>query len=437
MQSAIAFTGGKKVGFVSGIKWIALQDHPGRNRVTADVRAKAALGMADKILIHSVDAGQGVQSTLGAYVANEFDVNAAAVKTVHSLAVTFVLAFPENLNQILAWRIDKERVAVIVVQDGLPIVDEIKGDAEAVKLMKDALSGKLGGVSGHAIYSNDPPRFLNALSVEDTAFVKAANRSSKLINVPVRPAVVLALVTFAAVLLGGSAFAYTSHVKQAKAKILKEQAAQDPVPAYQDLLAVRIGHLGLDRRSMMDTLDALGNKDVLSEGWLLNQVECNAGQCITSWDRIGGTTAALLRAHPDEVLLPESTSEKAMLMRKMPLVESGLQGFGSAVPLAEARAEGTATFQMWRNAKINVSELEDPKEFKTWPTPNSGDLSRLPKELTLKAKPITVTLPYPLAVQAVKDSPKAIWWSSFILKYAPSDDTKRLMVTLQGQTYAK
>lgn len=434
MQTIIAFTD-KKNGFVAGIKWVALAEYPGKNRFTADVRAKASLATADKVLVHSVDTGEGVHSTLGLYVEGIMAENTTA-KKMYSLAVAFVLAFPNDLNQLLVWRIDEKRVVVVVVQNGMPIADEVRSEPDAITLIKNALGGKLGA-TGHVVYTNEPARFFNGTLVHEETFTKFANRSTKLRSIPVRTPVLAASIGILALLIGGSLYSYQKHIKDEKAALAARVAANDPMGPYLDLLAVRISKLGLDRKSLISALNSLESVEVVSYGWILIQIECSAGQCISTWDRAGGTTRALLAAHPKAELLMDSNSSKAKLRHVVPLVQGGLPVLSSAVPFDKAQSTNVETFQLWRNAGLAIQEIEDEKDFKTWPTPVAGDVALMPKGGILRARKLEVTVPFPLATQAVSETPPSVWWESFTLRYAPSDKTKRLTVKFQGNTYVR
>ena len=436
MRTAIVFSNEKKVGFAAGLKWVSLPGHKGGSRITNDVRENVKRVEADKIVIHSVDSGEGVATSLGMYAKDDRSPD-VSVRHLHSLAAAFVLAFPGNLHQILAWRINEERgVCIIVIQDGLPVADEIKNEAEAKKLMNDALAGKMGA-SGHVVHSNDPTFFKNVVVVTEEAFYQAASKTTRLKGIPVRPAVLMASLAIVAMLAGGAFYGYYSHNEKKRALAAAKLAADDPVPIYQGLLASRIQHMGLDRRSLIATLASVGDTEVWSQGWLLAQVECSSGQCISSWEREGGTTAALLSANPRDELLSDSTSEKVKLRRVVPLRSGGLPSHSAAVPGPVAMRQYVNTYQVWRNAKLVVNESEDPADFKTWPPPMGGDLSRLPSELTLKSRPFEVAVPYVLATELINGTPEAVWYESFILKYTPSDSEKRLEVILKGKTYVK
>lgn len=433
MRTVIAFSA-EKVGFVAGLKWVPLAGYLG-NKVTSDVRSKAGLVMAERIILHSANTGDAIQTALGMYAPNEFDKTTTAT-TLHSLAAACVYAYPEHLHLILAWRLDEKKVAVIVVQNGVPIADEIKDELEAVQLMKTALSGKMGQ-SGHAIYTNDPKAFLGGTMATAEAFFKAASKSTRLIGIPVRKSYIVGALSALTLIAAGSAFAYQNHIKTERAKLAAQIAAEDPLPAYQALLAVNIGRLGFDRGALLNVIAGFNDVKVWEGGWLLSQIECSVDQCVYTWQRDGGTTADLRAANPGAEVMAGSKSETVMLRRAVKLPLSGLRSLQDAVSQTAVTNDYVNTYQLWRNAKLAVEETEDLNEFKIWPAPVGGGADRLPKSMTLKARKIVVTLPLPLAQEVVLSTPSAVWWSSLVLKYSPSDAQKLLTVTLTGNTYVQ
>jgi len=426
-----------KAALVVGLKWKPLHNYRAGAKITKVAREEAKIVQAEKIIIHSVVADSQVLGAIGLYGGN--DAVPTQQKRLYSLAVAFVHAFPESLNQILAWRLGEEdRVAVIIVQNGLPIADEVKTQSEAVKLMKDALGGKMGA-TGHKIYTNDPASFyngqFNGQHVEEQTFVACMSKSSRLGSVPVNPVHFLLTVGVIAGITVSAAVSYDHHRRAEKAAMQAQIEAADPLPPYEDLLATNIGRMGLERKSLANVLSTFGSFEVMKKGWLLDQVECTHGQCIYTWDRKGGTTADLLAALPGAELMPESGLNKAKVLVKAPLQQAGISSLAAAVPMKRVALDYVNTYQLWTNAGLQIQQQDDVKEFKTWPTPIEGDISQLPATSTLKARAISVTAPFALVQEVISSTPSAVWWSSFVVKYTPSETEKNLSVTLKGNTY--
>jgi hypothetical protein len=423
----------EKVGLMAGLKWAALPDYSG-GKISADIRGKVKLAQAQKILIHSVDAGNGVNASLGMYTTNDFEPPTA--RALHSLAAAFVYARPKHLHLILAWRIDNRRVSVVIIQDGLPIADEIKTDPEAAKLIRDARAGKMGA-TGHKVFSNDPSSYADAEAITETELIEVASKGTKLVRVPPRPVFTLVVAITILSVIAGTYAAYHRNVQNKKRQLAERIEAEDPLPPYQEQLAARIGRLGLQRASVLEAMENFSALKVWANGWLLTQIECSVGQCIFTWERQGGTTDSLLKFSQGGVLLSESTVNKAKVLHKVGLQQGGLPSLAAAVPMKKVSNDYVNIYQLWTNANLSVSQNEELKEFKIWPTPTLGDTSRLSSDDTLKVRPIKVTTPFSLVKEVIKTTPEAVWWESFEIKYSPSDVEKNLQVTLNGNTYVR
>lgn len=418
---------------MAGLKWVPLADAR-RNRITKEMRTKIELQSATKIVIHSASTDAGIQSALGLYAPNELEQQIG--KRLYSLAVAFVHARPDHPQSILAWRLNEKRAAVIIIQNGVPVADEVQDEKDAIQLMKRALSGKMGQ-QDHVIYTNDPAVFLNGTQITEADFAQLATKATKLTSVPVRPALVVGTAAVAGIAVLGSLLAYQSHESDRRAKLAAQIAAEDPLPAYQASLAVQIGQLGFDRQSLLQILaNAYDAGESWKLGWRLAQIECTANQCLYTWDREGGITAALLDAYPGAELAEGSRSEKVVLRMPAKLPLTGLPGLAHAVP-QDIAATYVNVFQTWRNAGVIVTESENVADFAPWPTPTQGQVGALPREQTLKARKIAVDVPMPLAQELVIATPQAVWWRALKIVVTPGDAKKALIVTLTGNTYVR
>lgn len=418
----------KKRGIVAGLDWRALQNHGSSNLAVKEIRYLANDHDASLIVVHAVDSGSGVQATLGMYSFDDPDEKRP--RELHSLAALFVRAFPSYLNMILAWRLE-HKTAVIIIQGGMPIVDAIKDHAEANSLITKALNGEFG-FSGHTLFSNDTETNALAELVSEELFWPICTKATRLSSVPIRKMAVIIFMMTVLLVVGGSMSAYEIDKSRKRTELEAQMKAQDPLPAYQDALAVNINKMGLDRESIRATFAQIQNYPVWESGWLLTKIECSALQCISAWDRKGGTTEKLLRSRVGEEMMPESTGEKVQLRWKSKLTASGIGNLVKATSESVARTQNTNTFQLWRNANINVSEST---ELKVWPTPTIGNVGQLKNISTLRISPVGITVAQPLVAQIIDQTPAAIWWQSFVMTFSPGEKAQLLKVDFKGSTY--
>lgn len=423
-----------KASLVAGLDWIALERPAKLWSLNKDLRGKIDLSGANRIVAHSANSGGTILNAMGMYAPNELEQIEGA-KTLHSLAIAFIHAYPQHSESILVWRVGAKQAAIIVVQNGVPVADVVQDDADVIKLMKVALAGRMGA-RNHTIYTNDPVAFLDGIQIGEDTLLSTIGKATKLVRVPPRPAVVASSIALLAVFgIGGLYAQHLAEVKKQE-RLAAQREAEDPLPPYEAILATSIGRLGIERKALLQLLSEVEKGGVWTQGWILTQIECTPGQCTYMWNRDGGITAALLAAFPKAQMLSDSNSEKVFLRHTVALPASGLPSLNHAVPQKVA-ASYVNVYQVWRNAKVAVNENENPREFKVWPKPTQGNVSLLPSDATLKARPISVVVPLPLAKELVSSTPAAVWWSGIKIVYTPGEIQKLLNVTLTGSTYVR
>lgn len=427
-MTAVLFSA-KKRGVVAGLDWRTLQHYGSSNLASKEIRDLAKDHDASLILVHAVDSGSGVQATLGMYTFDDPDEKRP--KELHSLGALLVRAFPTYLNMVLAWRLE-HKTAVIVVQGGMPIVDMIKDHDEANSLIAKTSNGEFG-FSGHIFFSNDTEANPTAEKVDEDSFWRVCAKGTRLAGVPIRKMAVVIFFITVVLIVGGSVSALEMQKARKRAELQAQMKAADPLPAYQDLLAVNINQMGLDRKSIHATFAQIQDYPVWESGWLLTKIECAVEQCVSTWDRKGGTTANLLSSRKGEVMQPESTGEQIKLQWQSKLATAGIGDLAKATNEAIARTQNTNTFQVWRNAQIGVAESTE--QFKVWPTPTVGNVSQLPNASTLRSRSVEVTVVRPLVEQLLDQTPSAVWWKSFTMTFSPGDKAQLLKVNFKGSTY--
>ena len=428
MTAVLFFDKARKRGLVAGLEWRALQHYDSSNLASREIRKFANEYDANLVLVHAVDSGSGVQATLGMYTFDDPDEQRP--RELHSLGALLVRAHPTHLNMVLAWRLE-EKTVVIVVQGGIPIVDAIKGHEDANQLVNLALQGEFG-FSNHVLFSNDTTFFATSEPIDEDSFWHVCAKETRLVRIPLPKLSILIFVITLALIIGGIVLASRLQ-KIHKLKELQAQIkATDPLPAYQDLLAINITKMGMDRKSMHETFSQIQNFPVWEAGWLLTKIECSVEKCISFWDRKGGTTNQLLQTNKG-ILLPTSTDEHIQLQWKSKLIIAGIKDLSKATRESTARTQNTNTFQVWRNAKIDVTESVE--NFKIWPTPTVGNVGELQNEFTLRTRSVEATVPLPLAEQLIDQTPPAIWWNSFTLTFSPGEKAQLLKVKFKGLTY--
>jgi hypothetical protein len=421
----------KKRGIVAGLEWRALSGYSTKKPVSNQVRELARTYEASLILIHAVETRHGVDASLGMF--EIVDPEEKMPRDLYSLAALAVHAFSDQINAVLAWRLE-QKTAVVVIQGGIPVVDVVKDHAEAAALVHQALKGGFG-FSDHRLFTNDLQAFSAGELIGADRIWRPCSKATRLTKVPVKASSVAGAMVVGLCLAVGSIGIYQWNAERDKAALRAQLAATDPVPGYLASLGEKINAMGFDRKALIGAIEELGKYPVWEAGWMLTQIDCAAGQCTSIWQRKGGTTPDLLAARKGEEMLAESTDDKVLLRWSSGLKLTGIRDQSKAIRKATAKLQNATAFQIWRNANISVSQSTE--DFKIWPLPTTGDPSRLPEDIVLRIRAVEVPVPYPLVRELIEETPPSIWWSGFSVVFSPGEAAQLLKVTLKGNVYVK
>lgn len=424
----------KKCGIAAGLEWRALREYAPKKPISNEVRELAKENEAERIIVHAVQSPSGIRASLGMYV--QLDPDEKIPSELYSLAALLVHTFPNEPNLVLAWKMDT-KTAVVVVQGGIPVVDEVKEHREASALAHKAMQGGFG-VRGHRLFTNEAQWFstfsrLETISLE--SLLEQKSNATRLTVMPFKPATLMAAVIVVFFLASAVVGVVQLNKAREKDRLRKEMAASDPVPPYLAALDENINRMGFARKDLIANIAAISKYPAWQDGWLLTKIECIPGQCISRWARVGGTTSELLAARSGEQMLPESTDDAVALTWNTGINFAGIGAQPKAIQREIAKLQNTNTFQKWRNAKLLVSESAD--DFRIWPVPTAGDVARLPKEIALFTRSVDATVPLPLVGEVIESAPPAVWFNAFTLSFAPGEKEKMFQVTLKGNTYVR
>ena len=406
------------LSLVAGLSWTPLLQSSARG-LAAEVRRVAREGEARKIVIFK----RNSLTSLGLYVpddsgiADELDDQGSrglfSRSREHSLAAV-VANLAGDGNAILAYRVGNgEMAVVVVVESGIPTIDEIKPIEEAQAITLRYASGATGFV--YAVFTNDLGTFGGAdhtREIADDALFALADKTTLLVGKPVNVlAAALALLLLAAVV--ASYFAYTDYAsKRARLEAAKRAAAADPAPRYEAALAAALNTVGPARHSLQSLLKMMEQYPVSQGGWLLTGITCSSAtsQCTSSWLRESGTTHDLASARKEfaEQLEIEDALLRVRLVRQVRLDSAGMSS--SAITAgAEAAISMDSLLQRWSNAGLEVNFSRTAAQ--PWPVVPGVEPSSLRPGLVVNRAPVSVGVPLHLAQEVLSQTPERLWWT--------------------------
>ena len=325
-----------------------------------------------------------------------------------------------------------ERVYVVVLEDGVPVVDSLTTEMEA----RNAL-----GSEDRPIWSDTPSLYPNCQPVDFEWLARGASKASRMAPIPLNPWPLLMVLVMV-----GAGFATWLSVREARrAEAAREQARlvaeNDPVPKYLAALAARSKDMVFDRQAWLGAVDEMFDRPAMVPGWRMKSTECNALslRCETVWARTGGTYDELKAAVPNETLglqgveagsvpaLDVAHTSAPWRIDRLPLGSAGehLPTFTEAI-----RTAGSL-FQVWRTADLSI-EIKAPR---LWPR-----VEAVPPQFehpkALMSGVITLSdVPGPFVLEALRTAPDWISWESVRADIGDGDVVSRLKFKATGVYY--
>lgn len=431
MTTKIVYRNGKS-GFVAGLSWYPLLANPKKR--AAEVRALIAESDAKKIVIYAENA----HTQLG-LAAIEEDGEDSNISKFYSLAAAFASVVGQS-NAVLAYQLpNSPQVAIILVESGRPVLDDVKSAEEVQSMAASYSSGSTGFV--YALYTNNLEHFSAGDFIDDETLWKYADKRSMLVGKPVNTkGLLILLLTLGVIIAAGIGYAQYSKA-QARKEMIRKQQEENPVPKYEAALASKMGGLGMTAESLIELMRVLGAQPMRSVGWRLKSIECMAvsTQCISTWERSGGTTDALIEARKpyNEEIAGTSTLDETRFTLKTSMTISGVGARMDLPDAGEAVIHSTPIYQTLANAGV---ELKVPASgYQTWPAVPGISVAALPRNVVVQERGVEFMSSMPLVTQTLLSLPKNFWWTDLSIVFADVSTTalETMKVSVKGNSYVR
>lgn len=432
-----------KVALLAGLNWSTLLKSAKQR--PAEIRAFAQESEAARVVVVS----NAARAAVGLYAASDSDMDEAEdgvtkpikVKIMHSLAAVFAAKVGDG-NAVLVLSLPVtgtlSQAVVVVVDSGVPLLDQVKSTEEAQSLAMSYAGGNMGMT--YALFTNDIDSFPSGEPIDVEELWALCSKSTTLVPRPVNFVALLAVILVVIGIAGG-AYAFFEYKKaEARKELLRKAAAADPTPQYQAALAAQINMLGMNRDAVQALLARMAAQPLWVEGWTVSKVDCNLqlGNCVTTYDRAGGTTDRLIAARKPfgEEVVGDSTSSVVRMEYKVEMPSVGVADRSLLPSLEESTAASTPVLQTWENATVNTTV--GGEGYKVWPAVSGIDLNSVGKEVTVKARPVSIRSTPILISEVVNTAPSNFWWSSitFDVKVG-SSAVDSLSAELKGTSYVR
>lgn len=315
MSSTVVFSSPSgKVALVGGLDWRLLPATANAGKVERHVRDGAA-DMAARYVARAHAFGpeelreRGKSTLVRRIKAGYFQQSdtASFPKGAHSLAAAFAHWTAEHQKALLNVRFGEDAWAVVVVINGLPVLDKIeKTSLGAFEIARSYLADG----DEISVFSDDEEKFPGALDHADL-LEKISLGVTRQTAIKAIPLDYVRLIVIAALLLGAlGGFWYWKHLQaqQARREAIAQQQAGDPIPKYIGALAAAREDVGMDVASIKDSIAFAMQLPLTPTGWNATHIGCATKVgCEVVFARTTGTFAGLMKAAPLLTLTPAAT----------------------------------------------------------------------------------------------------------------------------------
>jgi hypothetical protein len=443
---------------VAGMSWSTL-NATGRGR-NVEIRTLARDAEADRILVLQ-SAASPSRAAVGTFSTDELELDLPGRnkrKKLHSLAAAFAKMAPDGFA-LLAYALpptahsgSDEHVAIVVCEAGLPQADDVKTALDALAVVANYATGQTGFT--YTVYSNDSDLFPQAVPISDGQLWAGIDRSTQLHAVPLDIAKVggAALV---AVLLLASVLAWQSHSERQRLQELQRRALlDDPLPRYRQALTPALAALGMPPAQARRLLALMSQYPVFVEGWALREVDCSIvlQGCSSTWERVGGTTEALLNARKalGDRLASAATSQVGTaggdaansanlrtirLIRAVPIDTAGVSAREELAPGDAAKLATISFAQQLDNAGVQFRS--DAAGYVLWPRVPGLPARSLPSGNAVQALPVEMGMDGALANSIIDRLPRWIWIQGLKADVDGASMPPRVQLVLRGMSYVR
>lgn len=432
------------VRLIGGLEWRVLDANQSTDaalRTTGKERAASHAVTATSTLTESVVVGKKtkeVRRVSGGFYTSKEEGEGPG-KHAHSLAAAFALWARDHEKAALYARSGvADKIAVVVVLNGLPALDKVVDDeTEAYQIV----SGYIQDHPTISVFADDSVKF--PASLMDHGILEgiagAASKTSAIRPIPADVArlAVIALAVVA-VLAGYQWWSSTKAQEEKKAALLRAQEA-DPIPRYLEAIASQRGVLGTTREAMQAAYLAVTKVPVAVDGWKLKTVDCAfAADCVAVYERTTGTFEGLRKALPSMTLDQAGSmnlNEARMLWKQE--MEADLVDVAKSPFVLTEFLEGQAgsQFQEWMVAGLGLL-IQAPSLWPVVPDLPSG--FKHPQAIALGKVEVS-SVPLPLLQEVIANAPPNVIWHGFSIQIgeAKSDPMTQAKVKLTGNYYVQ
>lgn len=279
---------------MGGLMWRPLTSTKPRARAE-EIRELADVFSADRVL--TLDTG--VNTVVGLYRFQSMMPGEKMPAKAYSFAAGIAKLLPEGLHLVVGkTQVNlQDTYCLVVVEAGVPLIDTaLDRDSllQAVAAYHDVDSAD----SDATVYCSEVGLIPGSQPWPEEWVENLFSSNLKLERVPVDFVRNGAIAASVCMLVAGGFFGYQHFQQQLTMQKLQAASSQVNLQEYRADVRKRIGNLGLSHSNVTALIDQLMDQPFISNGWILESIECRNSACQSRWSSEGGYTEEIIASLP-------------------------------------------------------------------------------------------------------------------------------------------
>lgn len=421
----------KSIGAIAGLSWQPLHAYKTKKQVS-EIRESAEMADSKKYCLVVLKNAEGVEEATAGFLPNEYveDDFLYKPKKFYSMAMIVAKKYPGK-NVVIAWKLldrEDDQFALIVIEDGVPTLDKICDQEEALNVSNQYITGAIGD-GNFELYSNSEIDFSSAHEIDAEFLFGEWPAEAKITAIPIDKKKLVVVAAIAVMAVVGNYFVSGYLEEQERLARLEAQKKADKRPDYLRALPSAMAAVGVDTKGLIAQVENLFPYPILADGWALEKIRCNTTSCYSDWKASGGYVedlSAYLTNHTR--VLNGNTGDKQTMEFKTVMTLTGPSDFMSLKAADKMVAEFSKASEVWKKAGTKI-KADD--KYQTYP----GNYGQFGTGFGVQRAPVEVVGSREILLDFLNNHGDQIYWDNLEISVSLQSKKSPLEYKAKGHIY--